>query len=109
MSHKMLDRREFIERAIALGAVAAGASTVLVACKSGGGGLDCTDVSGLTPDELTLRETNAYVEVSTVPDKDCTNCQLYTTAPEGQCGGCTVVKGPINPAGYCNLWAEKIS
>lgn len=104
---KKLNRRDFLERAAVLGAgISAGA--LLVACKGGGGSaLSCTDTAGMSEADISTRTSMAYVDVSTVAGKSCSNCALYTAAAaEGECGGCTVVKGPINPAGYCNVWAE---
>lgn len=106
-----LNRREFIERAAVVGA----AGVVVFACNKGGGGgaaaggggggLTCTDVSGLAPADAQLRTTVAYVDQSPEAGKTCSNCSLFTApAAEGECGGCTAVKGPIHPDGYCTLW-----
>ena len=68
----------------------------------------CSDVSGLSPDDLRVRtETAKYVEQSPEAGKNCAGCSLYKPAAEGQCGACTVVKGPINPNGYCTLFVAK--
>ena len=40
-------------------------------------------------------------------DKDCANCVQYVEAAPNTCGGCKLVKGPINPKGYCLSWAAK--
>jgi hypothetical protein len=65
----------------------------------------CTDVSQLTEAELTMRNQLKYVGHSEVEGQRCDNCQLYTK-PEGgaPCGGCQIIKGPINPAGHCTSW-----
>ncbi|MBW2629495.1 MAG: high-potential iron-sulfur protein [Deltaproteobacteria bacterium] len=39
--------------------------------------------------------------------QSCSNCAFYKVGKENQCGGCTLVKGPIHPLGYCNSWAAK--
>ena len=31
----------------------------------------------------------------------------YKAGGKNECGGCTLVKGPIHPQGYCNSWAAK--
>ncbi len=68
-------------------------------------GFSCMDTSGLTEMEITQREAVNYVDMTPDPEKTCANCQLYTAPEAGmQCGGCTVVKGPIHPKGYCDLW-----
>lgn len=75
-----------------------------------GGELDCTDTSGLSESEIKTREQLKYIDKSDKPDKTCANCNLYELPEkEGTCGGCSVVPGPINPAGYCNSWVKKAS
>jgi hypothetical protein len=66
----------------------------------------CADVSGLTQPELTMRnETLKYVAHSKEEGKRCDNCKFWEPAVEGEtCGGCTLIKGPINPEGYCTSW-----
>ncbi|MGM0558772.1 MAG: high-potential iron-sulfur protein [Myxococcota bacterium] len=130
MSDEKLNRRDFFRRAAAVGASVAGAGMLLSACKDGGGAakggdksgggeepaaggdkggsgeLDCTDTSGLTEAEKKTRESLQYVDKSPKDDKFCDNCSLYTKPEkEGECGGCTVVAGPIHPKGYCASWA----
>lgn len=80
------------------------AGSVLVACNKGGDALSCDDTSGLDASQVSLRTTNGYVEQSPEPAKDCANCSLFTAGGAGACGGCTVIPGPINPEGYCNVW-----
>ncbi|MCB9507399.1 MAG: high-potential iron-sulfur protein [Myxococcales bacterium] len=101
-----INRREFLERAALLGA-AVGAGAFMVGCNKGGGGLSCTDTAGLAAADVATRTNNNYVDASTQAGKDCAGCALYQAGAEGACGTCTVVKGPINPAGYCNLWAAR--
>lgn len=127
MSDNTLSRRDFLQRAVVIGVAAAGAGAFLAACDKSGGaaggggkaaapgaapqaaaGLDCTDVSALSEPQKLTRTNNAYVEKSTVAGQDCANCALYTLPKEeGGCGGCAVVAGPINPAGWCKLWVAK--
>ena len=66
----------------------------------------CSDVSGLSELDLKMRnETLQYVAVSPEPDKICDNCKFWVPPEAGQtCGGCTLIKGPINPKGYCTSW-----
>lgn len=106
MSSNLLDRRTFLARAALLGGFAAGAS-LLAACGKGGGSLVCTDTAGLKPEELATRTSLNYADVSPDPTKPCSACTLYVPAAEGACGGCSVVKGPINPNGYCISWVKK--
>ena len=116
---KRLTRRQFVQTAAA-GAGFLTMGMLLAGCdkSSGGGGeapkeeeekpLDCTDVSGLTDAEKKTRESFKYVEQTPEPGKLCANCQLYQPPADGDgCGGSTVVKGPINPNGYCTSWVQR--
>lgn len=128
MSDTTLSRRDFLQRAAIMGVAVAGAGAILSACDKGGSGassgaapgaapsgsapqaasLDCTDVSGLSDPQKATRTNNAYVEKTAIPAQDCANCALYTLPKEeGGCGGCAVVAGPINPAGWCKLWVAQ--
>lgn len=123
MNDKDISRRVFIQRLSLFGASGA----LLAAC--GGGeqqsdtpaetmetpaetgmadeSFSCTDTSGLTEPEIAMRNQLQYVDESPEEGKTCANCALYQPAAEGQCGACTVVKGPIHPNGYCTSWAQK--
>jgi len=123
MENKRVTRRDFLVRMGALGLVGLGGSTLLSAC----GGqqqqqpaqqdmsgttaeFSCMDVSGLTPEEIQMRESLQYTDHSPEPGKYCYNCQLYVPAPgPNQCGGCQLIKGPIHPNGYCTSWVQKVS
>lgn len=108
MSDEKIGRRDAAKRMLMVLGAAAVAPSVLAAC--GGkeeGGLTCTDTTGLTPAQITTRQSQQYTDVSPHADKTCDNCNFYTAAPPNQCGGCTVIAGPIHPDGYCNLWAAK--
>lgn len=106
-----LSRRTFLERAALLGAAAIAGPALLTACNGGGGGegegggLTCTDTSGLTPQESQMRTTLNYVDASATEGQNCTNCALYTAGADGECGGCTLLQGPIHPEGWCSSWA----
>lgn len=68
----------------------------------------CTDTSGLTQAELTIRTNLKYTGRSPFPDKHCALCQLFVAPASGvACGTCQVVKGPINPKGYCTSFVAK--
>ena len=114
-----LSRRVFIQRLCLFGA----AGGVLSSC--GGGGkaasempagtsdeafeaFSCTDTSGLTDAEVTMRTTLNYVDWTPIEGKTCDNCALYVP-PEGgaSCGTCLTVKGPVHPKGYCDIWAAQ--
>lgn len=112
-------RRDFLKRLSAAGVVGIGASTVLAACGGGesGGQTDapaaaeeesagCMDTTGLTEQEIGMRNSLQYVDETPDPEKLCSNCSLYLPAEAGaSCGGCNLLKGPIHPDGYCISWA----
>jgi hypothetical protein len=100
-----IPRREAIRR-LALFSAAAAAPAWLLACK---GKPSCTDVSGLSSDDINARNnTAAYVDATPDPAKKCSNCVQFVAAGDPKaCGSCKVVKGPINPEGYCRLWVAK--
>lgn len=109
---KTLGRREMIKRGLMLTVVSATGAAALSAC---GGeekkSLSCMDTSGLSPQEVTMRQAQKYVDASPHGvQKDCENCNFYDVAPAPDtCGGCKVIKGPIHPKGFCNLWAAKVT
>ena len=105
-----LTRRDFLTRSLSIGATGLVAGAVLSACgkKEGGGGGDpCADESKLSEADKGVRKSSKYVAKSPDPKKLCDNCMHWVPATGGPCGGCKVVKGPIAPKGYCNLWAAK--
>jgi hypothetical protein len=69
--------------------------------------LQCSDTAGLSADEAATRKTLAYVDRASDPAKPCDKCMLYKPAAPEACGGCSVVKGPVHPAGSCSAWAKK--
>jgi hypothetical protein len=64
------------------------------------------DVTGLSPEDVRVRnETAVYTELAPDPSKKCSGCaQWIPAATPTSCGGCKVVKGPINPDGWCKLF-----
>ena len=67
----------------------------------------CSDVSSLSQAELTMRnDTLKYVAMTEDPSKRCDNCKFWQPAETDaeMCGGCTLIKGPISPKGYCSSW-----
>ena len=68
----------------------------------------CLDVTGLSPDDVTQRNsTAAYVDQAVDPAKKCALCLHFVPAAPNACGGCKIVKGPINPEGGCKLFVVK--
>ena len=121
-------RREFIQRTGTAGLAAVGLVLGLTACGSEEksepvvkaqpapskgantqstklSGDPCSDLSGLTPDEVATRTTFKYLETAEDPAKVCTSCNFWQEPKDGaSCGGCTLVKGPIHPGGGCMSW-----
>ena len=107
MDHNM-SRRALLQRTAALSALAVFGAE---ACgKSHPSALVCTDTTGLSPSDLSVRNALAYVDVSTTPGKTCSTCQQFvpSTAPTS-CGTCKVVKGPISPTGNCKSYLAKVT
>jgi hypothetical protein len=100
-----LSRRDLLHTSAALGAFAVFGSA---ACSKSPASLVCTDTSGLAPADLTVRTSLAYTDVSLEPGKMCSGCQQFVpSAAPSACGTCKVVKGPINPKGYCKSFVAK--
>ncbi len=116
-----LNRRQFLERAAMLGALSVGGMALLSACEAdpgdgptptaaddGNGDFSCNEpgqLEGLSEAEMQTREVNNYVDTTPNPEQRCDNCGLWEDPAAGEnCGGCTVVAGPIHPAGWCSIW-----
>ncbi len=100
-----LSRRAVLQRGAAFGTLALFGSA---ACSKQPAPLMCTDTFGLSPSDLTVRTTLAYVDNSIEPGKTCTRCQQFIPDTVGnKCGTCKVVKGPINPNGNCKSFLAK--
>lgn len=126
-NEKTLNRREFFQRAAVLGVMAAGAGSLLAACKdqgadggaapsggesagaeAAGGDFSCMDTEGLDETAIGLRESMQYVDETPKSDQDCDNCLHYKEPESGSgCGGCAVIPGPIHPDGWCTAWVAQ--
>jgi hypothetical protein len=71
--------------------------------------VDCSDLSGLSDADKKQRESVSYVEKSPEAEKNCTNCRFWqpNASDPNACGGCQLIKGPVNPQGYCKSWFKK--
>jgi len=99
-----LDRRSALKPLLALSAAAALPASFLACSKEP----TCNDVSQLSETELRTRnEVAQYVEQTPDATKRCSSCAQFLPAQPKQCGGCKVLRGPINPNGYCTLYALK--
>ncbi len=77
--------------------------------KSAPAPLQCNDSSMLSPGDAQIRTALAYKEVSTEPGKNCSGCTQFLPGPPNACGTCKVLKGSINPSGYCRSFQAKAS
>ncbi len=107
---KKIGRREALKRSLAVvGAVTV--APMVAACggeeaQSGGDSFTCDDVSGLDDTQRATRTSLQYSDTTADEAKRCDACQLYTAAASG-CGTCSVVAGPIHPAGTCASFAPR--
>jgi len=112
---KEISRKELLKKGAVAGAVGA-AAVVLAYCKKKPSADQetaqttdaCSDLSNLTQADKDMRTQLKYVDKSEKPDQHCSLCQLFVAPKDGAaCGTCTVVKGPINPDGYCSSFVKK--
>lgn len=105
MIEETLSRRTMLRCSVHVALITA-IPTVLEGCSKGA--LECTDLDGLAQGDKQLRAAQEYKDISPFGDeKDCKNCEFFKPGGADECGTCTIVKGPINPAGYCNSWVKK--
>src|ERR1700721_4425452 len=70
--------------------------------------LECTDTTHLSAADLELRvRTLRYADRRPNPTQTCSGCQHVKARGEDVCGGCAVVRGPINSRGRCAKWAAR--
>lgn len=99
-----MTRRAALARVVAL-PLAAVLPAALAGCSKT---LKCEDTSSLSPDDARMRtEIAAYQDQAPDPAKHCALCMQFNPGGKDACGTCKVVKGPINPNGYCKLWVKK--
>lgn len=99
-----IDRRDALRHLVVL-SLGAALPSALAACSKKP---SCTDVSGLSADEVTQRNAvAAYAEHAMDASKRCALCAQFVAGQPNGCGACKVVKGPINPDGTCKLFVAK--
>jgi hypothetical protein len=100
-----LTRRNVLQRGSALGVLAILGTS---ACKGEPRALSCVDTTGLLPTDVQIRTTLAYVDASMEAGKACNKCQQFVAPTSADaCGSCKVLKGPVNPIGYCKSFVAK--
>jgi hypothetical protein len=107
-----LTRRSFFRLGLAMSTGVA-ATAALSSCggskPQAAASIACASPDALSPSEMSLRQSNHYVEKSADAAKHCAGCNFFTagTAAAG-CGTCQIYNGgPANPQGYCDSWAAK--
>jgi hypothetical protein len=125
MEDHKLSRKSFLKNISVIGATAFGASALITACggseqetqpatdtdtspdAAGTQADPCADTSNLSEADLNMRRNLQYVHETPEPDEYCSNCQLWIEPENGECGGCTLFRGPVNPNGWCISWVEQ--
>lgn len=115
----MWTRRALLQRAMGVSLAAFVGPALLAGCggadrDSGGEDTASSETDGADgaacAGDLSLAQAGArkalnYVPVSKEAGKFCHNCRFYKPpAGDEACGGCDIVAGAIEPAGYCNSW-----
>jgi hypothetical protein len=108
MNEYVLTRRAILEGAAGLAIVTAVPSLVATTgCGKTEKPLSCSDTTTLSSVDAQVRVSLAYVDTSTEVGKSCSACQQFVPGPPDRCGACKVVKGSINPAGFCRSFLAK--
>jgi len=54
-----------------------------------------------------MRQSLQYVDVSQKEGQKCSTCAQYIPEKYGDCGGCKLFGGPVQPGGNCLSYAPK--
>jgi len=104
-------------RTLTLLGLSAIGGALAVACKKDEGGAASSSGAGgnkpagggcaTPPDEAskTMRKTLQYKAATDNPAKKCSGCAQYTAGTYGDCGGCKLFSGPVQPNGVCLSYA----
>jgi hypothetical protein len=96
-----ISRRDLLKLSVAAAGVG------VAACGKETKVLSCSDTTSLNASDAQVRTSLAYVDHSVEAGKSCSKCQQFIPAAPNTCGTCKVVKGPINPDGYCKSFVLK--
>lgn len=111
------ERREFLQKCWQMTAIVPVAGLWLTGCGSTKNSTSaskkaqaavnpCEDLTDVPTVDVEKRKSLGYTSLSPIPDKECSNCQLFIPQKEGaKCGGCLLFAGPVSPEGYCTYWA----
>lgn len=111
----MNTRRDFIRNAMSLSGLLLGGAFLFSGCGNDSKKpaaeekhkpASCSDMTGVSPEEIEKRKKLGYVEKSPIADSSCGNCKLFLPPGEGEsCGSCSLFKGPVEEGGYCTYYA----
>jgi hypothetical protein len=99
-----MSRRQWLNTSLRLGCAVA-LPGVLAACGGKSAAL-CSDPAQLSDAENSLRASLHYVEHAQ-RESSCAQCGFFEAPPNAPCGNCTLLKGPVNPAGHCDSWSAR--
>jgi hypothetical protein len=71
--------------------------------------LNCKEKVELDENQVGLRRALQYKEKAPTPDKHCSICIQFEEGKYGECGGCKVLGGAVNPNGVCLSFAPKLA
>lgn len=108
MDAKQRARRRFLERVMGVG-FAVGAGALLGGFAHAQGDMRPADqpceADDLSDQQKQARDSLQYTDSSPKEGQYCHNCQYWQPAGSAQdCGGCSIVPGPIHPQGWCSAW-----
>ncbi len=63
--------------------------------------------SPIEPASAQSRKIMQYKNPAAIPEKHCSACSQFIEAKYGDCGGCKLFTGPVNPNGGCLSFAPK--
>jgi len=67
------------------------------------------DMPKVNPDDAQPKGLS-YVHASTIADRNCANCQLYTAPADSAWGPCAIFPGKhVAGAGWCSAWTKRVS
>lgn len=87
-----------------------GASSVALfgAAACGKGPSFCNDVSSLSADQQSARQSLGYEDATPQPGRTCVKCSQYVPAEKvSDCGHCKLLPGTVHPNGYCRAYTPK--
>jgi len=114
----LLGRRQAIQY-LGVGLSAASGLALLGGCKSGdkpaapaaapaaAAGGSCQEKIEVDEAAKNLRRVLQYKEKADNPEKRCTGCAQFDAGKYGECGGCKLFAGAVNPEGGCLSFAPK--